>query len=532
MSGATNCPETPRQKMIGMMYLVLTAMLALNVSADILNGFLMVDNSLINNINTGLTQKNALYDDMQYLYEQNPAKVGEWLEKANLTKQKSDSLIAFIHQAKADLMMTADKVEIAPDTVNRHKLTTKDNTDIASNYFIGGDEVNGSEKGQQFKRMLEEYRHFVEQMFGDDSTSHKIYEQRFSTEPAMNSHGTELVPWLNAQFESMPIIAVTTQLSKYENDVQTTEQELLSYFKSQTDAGDFRVNKIEAFVIPASKHVMQGGQYKAQIVLSAVDSTKVPEYYIGSNKLSSGTYTASCNSVGTFPFSGKIVLKGNDGVPREYPFKDEYTVGEPSATIANEDMNVVYKGFNNRLRISVPGVSDSKVRVDVTGATLTKSGSIYICKPTSNADVKINVSADVDGKFVSMGSTSFRVKALPDPAPFLQYTDDNNNVVLYNPNIDGYKKAPNKKQLLASKFVAQYADGLLKANFKIADFEMVATVRGGNTTKGSPNNEFSADQLNLIKALKPGQEIFFKNIRCTGDKTTILSYPPIAIPAK
>lgn len=532
MSGATNCPETPRQKMIGMMYLVLTAMLALNVSADILNGFLMVDNSLITNIETGQKQNAALYDNMDYLYQQNPEKVGEWLEKTRLVKAKSDSLIDFIHQAKADLMMMADGVEIGKDTVNQYKLVTKDNTDIASRYFIGDDEINGSEKGREFKRLLEDYRHFVEQMFGNDSTTNDIYEKRFTTEPSLNSHGTEMVPWLNAMFESMPIIAVTTQLSKYENDILTTEQEMIQYFKGQTDAGDFRVNKIEAFVIPNSKHVMQGGQYRAKIVLSAVDSTKVPEYYIGNNKLSSEIYTASCNTIGTFPFSGKIVLKGNDGVPREYPFKDEYTVGEPSATIANEDMNVVYRGFNNRLKISVPGVSDSKVKVDIVGGTLTKSGSFYICKPSGNADVKINVLADVEGKMVPMGSSIFRVKALPDPAPFLRYTDSNGNIVDYNPNIDGYKKAPNKKQLLAAKFVAQYADGLLKADFSIANFDMVATVRGGNTTKSSTTSAFSEEQLSLMKTLKPGQEIFFKNIQCVGAKTTILSYPPIPIPAK
>ena len=130
MSGAKNCPETPRQKMIGMMYLVLTAMLALNVSADILNGFIMVNKSLLGNIETGHRQKTALYDEMQYLYDQNPDKVGEWLQKSKLVQQKSDSLLDFIHQVKADLMMMADGVQIDKDTVNRHILQKKDNIDI------------------------------------------------------------------------------------------------------------------------------------------------------------------------------------------------------------------------------------------------------------------------------------------------------------------------------------------------------------------------------------------------------------------
>src|SRR5574344_186532 len=152
MSRAKNCPETPRQKMIGMMYLVLTAMLALNVSADILNGFLMVDKSLISNIETGKKQNFALFEEMNYLNSQNPAKVGEWLEKSKLVQLKSDSLIDFIHESKAALMMMADGVEINKDTVNNYKLVTKDNTDIASRYFIGGNEVSGTEKGQQFKK--------------------------------------------------------------------------------------------------------------------------------------------------------------------------------------------------------------------------------------------------------------------------------------------------------------------------------------------------------------------------------------------
>ena len=190
MSGAKNCPETPRQKMIGMMYLVLTAMLALNVSADILNGFIMVNKSLLGNIETGHRQKTALYDEMQYLYDQNPDKVGEWLQKSKLVQQKSDSLLDFIHQVKADLMMMADGVQIDKDTVNRHILQKKDNIDIASQYFIGTKDKLGTEKGRQFKAMLEDYRYFVEQMFDGDSMRIDTYENVFYGRK-FHLHGTE-----------------------------------------------------------------------------------------------------------------------------------------------------------------------------------------------------------------------------------------------------------------------------------------------------------------------------------------------------
>lgn len=528
MSGAKNCPETPRQKMIGMMYLVLTAMLALNVSADILNGFIMVDKSLLGNIETSNRQNTALYDEMQYLYNQNPDKVGEWLTKSKIVQQKSDSLIDFIHQAKADLMTMADGIQIAKDTVNNHILVTKDNTDIASRYFIGSDETSGTEKGRQFKAMMEDYRHFVEQMFGGDSMYVEIYEKRFSTAETMNSHGTESVKWLNAQFESMPIIAVTTQLSKYEADILTTEQELINYFKQQTDAGDFRVNKIEAFPIPATKHVMQGGVYKARIALSAVDSTKVPEYYIGNTRLSSDTYAVNCNSLGTFQYSGKIVLRGNDGIPREYPFKDEYTVGAPSATIANEDMNVVYMGYPNRISISVPGVPAEKLQISAN-ATMEKNGTGYICKPKNFDNVIINVSAMLEGKLTTMGSSKFRVRSLPDPTAFMSFNDANGNAVLYSPNTSKHKLTRN--DIINSKMTAEYADGMLQASFRISEFTLlISDGRGGFTASQSNGNNFTEAQQKQLLRLKSGSVILIDKIRCTGAKTTTLSFPPVTLP--
>ncbi len=532
MSGATNCPETPRQKMIGMMYLVLTAMLALNVSADILNGFLMVDSSLISSIESSKKQNTALYDDMAYLYKQNPEKVGEWLEKSNQVRLKSDTVIAFIHQVKADLMSQADGVQIAPDTVNAHKLVTKDNTDIASNYFIGNDDVIGTEKGQQLKKMLEDYRHFVEHMFGNDKMHTEIYEKRFSTNPVLDSHGAEEKPWLNAMFESMPIIAVTTQLSKYENDILTTESEVIQYFKAQTDAGDFRVNKIEAFVIPDSRHVIRGDQFKAKIVLAAIDSTKVPEYFVGNQQLPSEMYNVTCNSTGVFPFSGKIVLKGIDGIPREYPFSDEYTVGEPTATIANEDMNVVYRGYENRLNIAVPGVASENIIVEAKNAQMIKpSGKQkhWICRPTSAANVELIVYAKgEDGSKKKMATHEFRTLRLPNPNAFLTFTDKRGEIYATA------DKEPSRDDLLRSReVIAQYADGMLKANFTIVGFTIYAQdATGGVTPVSSNSSKLTASQMKVIKGKKRGSRLVIEDIRAKGPDGVVRDLSPISIAVK
>ena len=128
MGGAKNCPETPRQKMIGMMYLVLTAMLALNVSADILNGFSMVDNSLLNSIRNANIRNEGLHDDMQYLYEQNPQKVGEWLEKSKRVKEESDKMFNLLQEFKTGIIRLADGKEA--DTAGI-VIVKKDNLDVA-----------------------------------------------------------------------------------------------------------------------------------------------------------------------------------------------------------------------------------------------------------------------------------------------------------------------------------------------------------------------------------------------------------------
>lgn len=203
---------------------------------------------------------------------------------------------------------------------------------------------------------------------------------------------------------------------------------------------------------------------------------------------------------------------------------------DPVLSIVNEDLNILYGGVSNKLKISVSGVADDKVKVDCSGATLTKDGDYYMCKPTGKADVKLSVSAEIDGNVVPVGEQTFRVKTLPDPTPFLCYKDDNGKNVYFNPNIEGYQQKPTRKQLYASTLVARYTDGVVNANFKIGSFAMVFCVRGGNVSKPAKSNSFSDEQLSLLKSMKTGEEVFFKEIECNGDKHAMLTFPTIKLP--
>lgn len=134
MSGGKNCPETPRQKMINMMYLVLTSMLALNVSSSILEGFTMVDNSLHTSIESSEARNKSLYADFQNLFDENPAKVREWMVKASQVKQESDSIYNYIDRFKVEIVKMTDK-EDANDSAYVRQIIAKDNMDKPGNWL-------------------------------------------------------------------------------------------------------------------------------------------------------------------------------------------------------------------------------------------------------------------------------------------------------------------------------------------------------------------------------------------------------------
>ena len=502
MSGAKNCPETPRQKMIGMMYLVLTAMLALNVSADILNGFDLVNNSLSNSINNSATRNERLHGDMRALYDLNPTKVGEWLEKADKVKEESDKMFDLLQEFKKGIIALADGKNADPEG---NIILKRDDTNVSGEYAEVG---TTKKRGNDLKNAIDNYRLFVEEMFGNDSLRVQIYDAMFNTEPVKKKPDEPAVSWVENTFAHMPAVAVITMLSKYQSDVRNTEAELIQYFIQQQDAGDFRVNKIQARLIPDSKNVMQGGRYRAEIALMAVDTTKVPTYYIGDNQLDSCIIDVPCNQIGTFPIKGRLEMIDQYGATQTYEFEDQYMVSAPAATVANIDMNVVYRGYDNKMEISVPGLADSQLRVSANGATMTKSGNQYICKPSAKDKITIVVSADIDGKMRTIGQKEFRVRPVPSPSAFLKLP----NGERWSPTMETSSRLK-RKDLLEATIIAEYEDGMLNADFVVTEFTVKIPRGAGFDPIKVTGGKFSEKQIERLKNLKPKQEFLIEQIK-------------------
>ena len=521
MGGAKNCPETPRQKMIGMMYLVLTAMLALNVSTDILNGFTLVDNSLHSSISALDTRNAKLYNDFKKANADNPEKTQEWFNKAIEVQKRADSLYNYIQNFKENIAILADgqkrvdefKAQGIDPTMH---IEGNSNLDVTGQYAI----VQG--KGLELKEMVAYYRDYGIELADQDAELRNSISQNLATERGYNAHEKDSCDWEVAVFDGMPVGASITILTKMQNDVRTTEGQLIQYLMDRTDAGDLRVNKLNAYVIPNSNYVIRGGRYSAQIILAAIDSTQRPEYYIEGQRINDqGLYEVTASGVGLKKYSGWIAYQNPaSGEMENLPFSSEYSVGEPAVTISNNDLNIMYRGYENKFSISVPGVSNDKVRVNVSGASVHQQGGIWIIKPGDGAkNVTISVSAELDGRMQSMGSRDYRVKALPKPGAYFksgetEYSDGNiSRGALLN---------------AGATVIASYGpDGLLDLPFRITSFKV--NINGVLTE--ARGNKFTQDQRDRLGKLKMGAIVVITDIRAQGPdgRETRLSPIPLSL---
>ena len=314
--------ETPRQKMIGMMYLVLTAMLALNVSKEVLEAFVIVNGGLVETTENFASKNEDLYSKIDFEFAQNPEKAGDWKALADEVKQMSDELYDFMNECKVQIVQVRDPEAIHDGEVILEEVKKQDNLDTPGQVML----VEG--KGVELKERINAYTDRMVAMISNPEEYSGLIESikgTLSTEdhPA-EKIGDPNVPWEIHNFDMMPLAAVMTILSKLQGDVRNIESDMASYMLEQVGAKDFKVNVLEAVVLPNSNVVFKGQEYRAAVFLAAYDSTKVPEVVLeGGQTLEveggKGIYTATSNTAGERKWGGILKLD-NDGqiIEREF----------------------------------------------------------------------------------------------------------------------------------------------------------------------------------------------------------------------
>lgn len=505
---AVNSPNSPRQKMINLMYLVFISMLALNVSAEVLNGFDIIEDSL-NESSSNMQERNLLImSELETYNTQNPEKAGEWYDKGQNVKQMSDSLINYIEDLKIKMVKRADGKE--GDVYN---IKNKDNLDAASVIMLSP--IN--REGAKLKESIDQYRETVTQYVIDPNRK-EIIERNLSTTPHKKASNKN---WEEYLFENMPLSAAVTILSKMQNDIRSSEGEALTTLLNSVDVGDFRVNRINAYVIPESKVIIQGGSYNARIVLSAEDSTKTPHIFVNGKTLdqaNNGIFTAGTGSIGTFPVEGYIEMATGDGSIMRRNFSDSYTVIEPMATIAPTLMNVLYAGIDNEISISVPGIAPQDVTATMSNGALTRKGNLWSARPSAvGQDAAISISAKTaGGQTRQLAAKNFRVRALPDPTPYIEYTDANGNPSMF-------KGGAIAKAVLINTggIKAAIDDGILNIPFRVTSFRTVFFDSMGNAIpEVSEGSQFSERQKEQIRRLQRGKYFYISGVRAVGPDGT------------
>lgn len=401
--------ETTRQKMINMMYLVLLAMLALNVSDTILNAFKNINDSLDDsraNVSTSLEQVFNAFRDTEL--KNKPERAQPLWDKAQKAKTYADELNKEIVRLKEEFKTAGDGID--PETGD---FVLRENQDIAANIMIN------KKEGAKLKAKINETRTKLIALLDKKDQANVS----FSLE-AKDSSKAGNKKWEDINFgEGIPLTAANTILTKIQSDVQNAEAEIVKKIFGELNPTQMTLDQFKAVAVPSGSYVIQGQPYKAEVFLTASDSKSNPDISVGGNALAVkdgvGTYTGGTGSVGSFTWKGTIRVKQANGEVKTYETQPiTYQVAKPSATVSSTNLNVIYAGIPNPFSISAPGFSLESIKASMSGGSISGGAGKFMVNVGGGMigkEVSISVSASADGKSLNLGTNKFRVKAVPNP---------------------------------------------------------------------------------------------------------------------
>ena len=569
--------ETPRQKMIGMMYLVLTALLALNISKEVLNGFVKVENSLQATQRTLKGKVNETFATMEVKYDQNKEKVGPFMDEAREVRERSDNLVNYITQLKGRCMAVSegsynDAVEndfvnfIGKDekgmdtTINLSVIRKKDEYQELTAFMVGSEpqkpkyDENDPWSATALRKNLEAYRDYLKGVKLVDSKGQtrelpeyiKVQlDERFTFDNEMED-GKEVL-WEAANFFDVPLAAVMPLMSKMIVDVQDAQEDVLSWLLGGIEAKSYKFTDLMPLVVPESNYILRGDSFRADVLLAAYDATNAPDIFVEGDKwdgrdssmleyegmegLNIGTdgmgklrISTRGMSLGDMSFKGLIRYQGPDGNIEPYSFyTPTITVAEPALVVSPTKMNVFYRGVENPVEVSVPGVAQDKINVSIDGGHSIKKqpGGSYVVEPNSNSSVReanITVSAELpDGSTKSLPAKNFRVKRIPDPVAF--WTGK-------KPTDKGITKA----EILSFAPVAARMEGFdFDVKVRVRSFTLRIAKDGSFSDLPSGNNRLTPDQREALKRVRRGNIIYLEDILVSMPDGTERDLPPMKL---
>lgn len=523
---ATNCPETPRQKMIGMMYLFYTALLALNVSSEILTSFVKINESIQKTTSNYSEKTKSLYAKIDNSALEQPGKYTKLAQQAHEVERQSNEFIQNIEDLKLLILRESQ----GPEATLDGEIKKMDDLHAATIVMVG---EGGPMMGKQLRGWLDSYRELLLGIIED--TSLTVYKNVAKNLEAKDQFDNKEAPWSweETLCRGMPMIGTMAMLSKLQADIRNAEADVLEFMIAELEGLDIRITALEALVSSPRSFVIRGGKYSSNVFLGARDTSMRPTIYLtynapfydstvvngevqyklrqGANydtlpidESGKGLHVRDCGGVGDFNYGGLVHYKSNKG-DMWLPYKAVYQVGDAGFTVSASACNVFYRGLDNPVEVAVSGYPQEAVSVSISGgASISRSGAGYIVKvpaSVSAREVSITVSVRTEEGVRTLGSKTFSVLNVPPPT-----------IVIAGAYKDGAsvpKGAITRTPTLTANLESDFFP-FKGVSYSVISYEFLYSVRGVTQTIAGTGSNIPQTILNN---LNPGSAASFTNIR-------------------
>lgn len=507
-----------RQKMINLMYLVFIAMMAMQMSKEVLSAFGQMEQKFaMSNVAASETNNNML--------EGLKAKATEKKEKfavpyalAQDVSRISNDFYAFLAEVKEKDIL--DRGKFVADEKGNLPFESMEKGDFLNEYWFTGDRL--SKRGQAIVDRIEQYKADMNEIFDKDKSYLKVQENfnnRFDLSDVENNDGKKL-KWLDYNFNGYPSIASYTKLTAMQNDVKVSESAAYNLFLGNSLEDAITLRKYKAIVLADKSAFFAGEKFKGKVVIGKYENVtptklvvKGSDINIGESIDSLGAVKLDFNvgNVGEHTIDGEFTFIEN-GENLKIPIEANYVVvpRPNSATISADKMNVVYRGVDNPMTISFAGVPDNKVTANAPG--LVKQGKGYNMKPTTGTSVTINVSAKLDDGTTSTDKKTFRIKEIPPPTGFFRGTS-------------GAVKM-SKSGVAKGTVSADFEDFDFDLPLRVTQFDFKVPGQPTITVKG---NKLDGRAQGALNRAKRGQTVQIINIKARSAGPRIKKVSPVII---
>jgi gliding motility-associated protein GldM len=526
--------ETPRQKMIGMMYLVLTALLAMNVTKQVLKGYVTVNESVVKSRHNLEDNNKRVTEAFQQAIGGNPG-AAPYYEKALEVQKMINETCKYIDKLRAHVSEENEKLPKGSGDTLTLKWSLKngkiDGYDDPTRILIGDPsspktgENTAKELEGKINSLLNGIIGVMDKMQTDPKT--KLYPADYealkkkinSLKPVSSGEKEDgiVMDWGSENFYHLPLGAVTCNLNKIAADLKSLEAEMLGVFSSASGKLAIKFDRIIARVVAPSSYVQVGQQYEANVFLAA-SSSKLGqgdmEVILGVDSAGAasgakgeliplvngeGEYRVAAGAAGDKEYKGVIKYKNPDGTFKYYPFSGEYKVAPPGASVSADQMNVFYRGVVNPVTAAAAGIAPGDVSISASGAgvkVVQKGGGKYELTFSGTGDCMISVSGKTkDGMKAQGPPFKFRVKPLPKPDIKV-----------------GGKFAPpemKKSELSVVSAIGAGAAGFdFAANYIVQSLEVTGKVKGKLTQGTCTGSSLSGDALNIFRGADANSKIY------------------------